>query len=99
MLIRGQQATLTFGGIGAYIDAQTAAGNKKPREVVRRKQGGSLQNHWKDFLNCIKTREKPRSNELLGYYVMAALHMGVRSYREGKVFDFDEKTETVTAAG
>jgi predicted dehydrogenase len=99
MLIRGQQATLTFGGIGAYIDAQTAAGNKNPREVVRRKEGGSVKNHWKDFINCIKTRDKPRSNELLGYYVMTALHMGVRSYREGKVFAFDEKTETVTAAG
>jgi hypothetical protein len=51
--------------------------------------------YWKDLLGSIKTRSKPRSNELLGYYVMAALHMGVRSYREGKVFEFDEATETV----
>ena len=65
--------------------------------MVRRKEGGSVKNHWKDFLNCIKTREKPRSNEMLGYYVMTALHMGVRSYLEGKTFDFDAETETVTA--
>lgn len=95
MQIRGQQATLTFGGPGAHIDPQHSAGNRGPRKTVKRTQPGSLVNHWKDFLESIKTRRKPRSNELLGYYVMAALHMGVRSYREGKVFEFDEATETV----
>ena len=97
MIIRGQQATLTFGGPGAFIDAKRAGGNQKKREAVPRKQGGSLANHWKDFLGAIKTRKKPRSNEVIGYHVMTALHMGVRSYLEGKVFEFDEKTETVRA--
>ena len=55
--------------------------------------GNWLEEHFKDFLRCIKTRQKPRSNEVLGYYVMTALHMGIHSYLSKAVYEFDEKEE------
>jgi predicted dehydrogenase len=93
MLIRGQKATLTFGGPGFIVEPQRSAGNQGQRQEVARQRPGSLDEHWKDFLRCVHSREKPRSHEVYGYYVMAALHMGVRSYLEGKVFSFDRDKE------
>lgn len=97
MLIRGQRATLTFGGPGFTVEPQQSAGNQEKREEVARKRPGSLEEHWKDFLKCIRTREKPRSHEIHGYHVMAALHMAVRSYLEGKVLEFHPEREEVIA--
>ncbi len=41
----------------------------------------------------MKSRNRPRSNELLGYYVMTALHMGVHAYRQGRAMEFDPVAE------
>jgi predicted dehydrogenase len=89
----GQQATLTFGGPGAIIDPQGAVNKEGKREEIARQRGGSLEEHWKDLLNCIKTRQKPRSHEVLGYHVMTALHMGITSYLNGRAMEFDPQTE------
>lgn len=97
MQIQGQQATLTFAGPGFILEPQRSAGNQAPREEVPRRARGSLEAHWKDFLGSIESRNKPRSHEVHGYHVMAALHMGVRSYLEGKVFEFDAEKEGVRA--
>jgi len=91
-LIGGNEATLSFGGPGAIIDPQPDAKNKQ-RQEIQRQRGGSLEEHFKDFLSCIKTRQKPRSNEVLGYYVMTALHMGIHSYLSKAVYEFDAEEE------
>jgi len=94
MVIRGRNATASFEGPGAVIRPQGSAGDAAKYAELPRTRGGSLDEHWKDFLRCVRTREKPRSNELLGYYVMTALHMGIRSYHEGRALEFDpEKQE------
>ena len=97
MQIQGQQATLTFGGAGFSIDPQRTAGNRAEPQDVKRTRAATLEEHWKDFLNSIESRKKPRSHEVLGYHVMAALGMGVRSYLENKVFEFDAKKEQARA--
>jgi predicted dehydrogenase len=97
MLIRGSKATLVFEGPGAVIYPQREIVGDRPKKEVARKRGASLEEHWRDFLKSMRTREQPRSNAVLGYYVMTALHMGVRSYIEGRAMEFDEKTETVKA--
>jgi len=94
MVIRGKNATATFEGPGAIIRPQGSAGDAAKYEELPRTRGGSLDEHWRDFLRCVRTREKPRSNELLGYYVMTALHMGIHSYLEGRTYEFDPATET-----
>jgi hypothetical protein len=97
MQIQGQQSTLTFGGSGFTLDPQRSAGNRAESQDVRRERPASLEEHWKDFLSAIDSRKKPRSHETLGYRVMAALNMGVRSYLENKVFEFDAKKEQARA--
>ncbi|MGQ9730816.1 MAG: Gfo/Idh/MocA family protein [Candidatus Zipacnadales bacterium] len=99
MMIRGKNATMHFEGPGAIIRPQGSAGDAVHYEELARTKGLSLDEHWRDLLRCVRTREKPRSNELLGYYVMTALHMGLRSYHEGKTFEFDAETETVKPVG
>jgi hypothetical protein len=91
-LIGGYEATMKFEGPGAVIEPQPPA-KERQREEIARERGGSLEEHFKDFLSCIKTRQKPRSHEMLGYYVMTALHMGVKSYLNRGVYEFDAEEE------
>jgi hypothetical protein len=91
MLIRGHEATVSFEGPGAIIRPQGAVTRDRKEESLERKRGGSLEEHYKDLMECARSRSrKPRSNEELGYRVMAALSMGIMSYREGKAAEFDE---------
>ncbi len=60
--------------------------------TIPRTRSGSLQEHYRNFFDCVKSREKPRSHEQLGYRVMAVLHMGIRSYREGRTMQFELKS-------
>jgi len=96
MLIRGHEATIHFESPGAIIRPQNAVTRDRAEEKIERKRGASLEEHYKDLLECVRNRDrKPRSNEELGYKVMAALSMGIMSYREGKAAEFDEKTGNV----
>ena len=99
MVIRGYEGTIALDLGSAVIDPQQAVvGDKKKREEFAATRGYSLEEHFKDFLDCVKSRQKPRSNEVIGYHIMTALHMGIHSYQEGKVMEFDPKTEKVGEA-
>jgi len=91
MVVRGSNATLEFKEPGALIEPQRSVGKSFEREEIKRERPGSLEEHWRDFLTCIKESRKPRSNEELGFCVMAALHMAVHSYRRGRAMEFDPK--------
>lgn len=95
MLLRGSKATLVFEGNGAVIYPQREILGELPRKEIARTRAASLEEHWRDFLTCVRTREQPRSNAQLGYYVMTALHMGIRSYLQGRAMEFDERSQTV----
>lgn len=49
-----------------------------------------------DWLDCMRSRGTPVYNVLRGYQVMAAIKMGVDSYRAGRVLYFDPATKRVT---
>lgn len=93
MMIRGHKGVVSFGGPGAIINPTGTPSNETKKEEISATRGESLEEHFRDFLDCTRTRQKPRSNELLGYYVMTTLHMAVHSYRKGKSMSFDPKTE------
>jgi predicted dehydrogenase len=93
MMIRGYEGTINLELGSAVIVPQKAVVGEKASEEIKAKRGMSLEEHFKDFLDCTRTRQKPRSNELLGYYVMTALHMGIHSYMKGRAMDFDPTTE------
>lgn len=42
-----------------------------------------------NWLNCMRSREKPAYDVLRGYQVMVAIKLGVESYRDGQVKIFD----------
>jgi len=93
MLIDGPKGTIHLRGSGYEIHAangeQVAAENstRAPSDTEQRVE------HLKDFFTCVRTRKTPRCDATMGYHVMVALHMGIRSYLEGKVLEFDPETE------
>ena len=48
-----------------------------------------------DWLDCMRTREKPVYDVLKGYQVMVAIKLGVDSYRNGRVMGFDPVTRRI----
>ncbi len=93
MMIRGKKGTLYFEGPGAVIEPQRDWDPDGKREEIARTRGMSHEGHFKNWLDCIRTRQKPRSNEVLGYHVMTALHMGITSYLTGRTMEFDPEKE------
>ena len=92
-VIRGYEGTINLELGSAVIEPQKQVTKDRPREEIKAKRGVSLEEHFKDLLDCMRTRQKPRSNETLGYQVMTALHMGIHSYLKGQVMEFDPATE------
>lgn len=54
-------------------------------------QYDSMTAHIKNFLGCMRTREKPHLDVETGACAQVAISMAVESYRQGKVLYFDEK--------
>ena len=52
--------------------------------------------HMDNFLASVRSRQEPNLPAELGYKAMAAIGMGVQSYREGKVLQFDRDKGRVT---
>ncbi|HIE52883.1 MAG TPA: Gfo/Idh/MocA family oxidoreductase [Armatimonadetes bacterium] len=92
-VIRGGEATLTFRGPGLLIQPQK--GVKKERREIARQRGASVQEHLRNFLQCVRTREKPYSDLELNYYVQTALIMAMLSFVEGKAAHFDAAAEEI----
>ena len=91
-VIRGTEATLTFGGAGIII--RPASGQGEAKEIARTK-GGDCPEHWLNFLECIRTREKPNADVERSYQVQTAMNMGVLALREKKVVRFDAGREEI----
>ena len=51
--------------------------------------------HMQNFLDCVKSREKPNLDANTGYHAQVVITMGVQSFREGKVLFWDPKAERV----
>jgi hypothetical protein len=47
--------------------------------------------HINNFLSCMRTRQKPHLDVETGACAQVVISMAVESYRQGKVFYFDEK--------
>jgi len=51
--------------------------------------------HMQNFLDCIRSREKPVLDALTGYKAMVTIQLGVESYQQGRVLYFDEEKQKV----
>ncbi len=51
----------------------------------------TMQTHIKNFLSCMRTRQKPTLDVETGSRAQVLISMAVQSYREGRVLYFDER--------
>ncbi len=73
-----------------------AAGSRQIAvEVDNRNQQTARTAHMLNFLECVRTREKPLFDARFGYQVMVAIKLGIDSYRQGRVFGFDPVQEQI----
>jgi len=88
-MVRGTEGTISFEGKGIVV--YPAQGSKKQKQEIARTRPGSVLEHWRDFVRCVRTREQPRSDVDTALWVQTALIMGVLSLRERKLARFDAK--------
>jgi len=94
-IIRGQKATLKFGGSGCIIEPQSAWSDFTARREIQAESGDDGEIHLTNWLACIRaqTPEKCHLDALSAYKIMVAIDLAVRSYRENRVMLFDPKKQ------
>ncbi|MBI3920443.1 MAG: Gfo/Idh/MocA family oxidoreductase [Armatimonadetes bacterium] len=96
VVVRGHEATMQLSGGDIVVQPERIFAEE--REVLRvPTRGASQADHRHNWLECIRTREKPACDVELAYKTMVAIDLSTRSFREGKVMRFDpEKQEMLT---
>ncbi len=109
-LIRGHEGTIVMVDHGMFegkTDHITVTADRPFREEWAKKWGNGDTKltipvedkgpdaHMKNFLDCVRTREKPVLDALTGYKALATIQMSVDSYRQGRILYWDEQSEKV----
>ena len=82
---------------GKYIVPELEDKFKGETEIkIPVKENNTMQAHVGNFLSCMRTRQKPQLDVETGARAQVLITMAVRSFREGKVMYFDEKTWKVS---
>jgi hypothetical protein len=71
------------------FDGVTVIPRKGERRVFPVEKMDATPLHWKNFLQCVRTREKPVSDVEFGLHVQAALNMAMLGFLNNKVARFD----------
>jgi len=90
--IRGDEGTLTLQNAGGWeggFDSLTLIPAKGERQVIPGLRTEATPLHWKNFLHCVRTREKPVSDVEFALKVQAALNMSMMAFIHRKVATFD----------
>ena len=90
-VVRGTEGTLSFNDGGFRIEP----GPGSTRRRVSMSLATQERDHMRNFLQCMRTREKPNCDIELAYRVQISLIMAMMSFTEGKVAHFDAATETI----
>jgi len=83
---RGPRAVAVVRAEKQFIEEFRAANDGKTEVTIEPEPGPGLTDDW---LDSMRSRKAPVYNSLRGYQVMAAIALGVESYRTGKVMAFD----------
>jgi predicted dehydrogenase len=97
--IRGDEGTITFQNAGGWesgFDSLTVIPARGTARVVQGQRGDPTPQHWKNFIQCVRTRQKPVSDAGMFLKVQAALNMSMLSYLRGKVTHFDAAERKIT---
>jgi predicted dehydrogenase len=90
--IRGDEGTLTLQNAGGWeggFDSITVIPRKGGRRVVPGLRTEATPLHWKNFLECVRTRAKPVSDLEFALKVQAAMSMSMLAFLNKKVARFD----------
>lgn len=90
--IRGDEGTLTLQNAGGWesgFDSITVIPHQGERRLVPGLKTDATPLHWKNFIACVRTREKPVSDVEFGLKVQAALSMSMLAFLNRKVATFD----------
>lgn len=111
-LIRGHEGTIIMVEHGMFEGHTDHITLRPERNVIndayRSKFGEAAQSipveqrdmmsaHINNFLDCVRSRQKPTLDVETAAHAQVLISMSVESYREGKVLYFDEKNWKVTA--
>jgi predicted dehydrogenase len=94
--IRGHFGTIEFKDNDAILRPQRIG---KSKEVITLKgeKTGDHEEHWVNFLQCVRERKEPNCPVTLGYRTNVAITLGVMAYRQEKVLRWDAKKEAIVA--
>ena len=86
--IHGDEGTLTLQNPGEWnvgFDSVTVIPRKGERQVFPAGKMDTTPPHWQNFIQCVRTREKPVSDVEFGLHVQAALNMAMLAFLKEKV--------------
>jgi predicted dehydrogenase len=93
-VIRGWDGSLTVSG--KEIRFVPADGCKKPRQAFPIEHAENNVDHWKNLLDCTKTRKNELNAPIeLGYHVQTALIMGYLALKQGRTARFDAEKQQI----
>ena len=96
-MIRGDEGTIVLEtDWSSGVANTTVIPRKGEKKVIKGSYSDTTRAHWKNLLDCVRTRQKPVSDVEFGYSVQVALNMSLLSYLNKKVAKYDfEKEEIV----
>ncbi|MBN2507730.1 MAG: Gfo/Idh/MocA family oxidoreductase [Verrucomicrobia bacterium] len=94
--IRGDEGTLFLKtDWSSGVDSFTLVPRKGQTRVVQGGRSDTTRAHWKNFLECVRSRQKPVSDVEFGFKVQTALNMAMLAYLKKTVARFDTGKETI----
>jgi predicted dehydrogenase len=96
--IRGDEGAMTLQNAGGWeggFDSITIIPNKGEKQIVPGLKTEATSLHWKNFLQCVRTREKPVSDVEFALKVQAALNMSMLALLNRKVATFDPTAKKI----
>jgi predicted dehydrogenase len=96
--IRGDEGTLTLQNAGGWeggFDSITLIPVKGKPEIIPGMKTEATSLHWKNLLQCVRTREKPVSDVEFALKVQAALNMSMLAFLNQKAARFDAEKRKI----
>jgi hypothetical protein len=92
-LIRGHRANLYVGGRNTVLRPERIYAEEIEERTIEGVEAGDPQDLLRlDWLECVRTRAKPKSDVDLGTSVMVIVDLATRSLWERKAFGFDPES-------
>jgi predicted dehydrogenase len=89
--IRGDEGSIVLQtDWSSGVDSLTLIPKKGEPRRIEGGRSDTTRAHWQNFIECVRTREKPVSDVEFGYQVQVALNMAMLSYLEKKVARYNE---------